>query len=350
MQKLRLAVIGAGAIGRTHIEHAQTDPGFELAAIVDSSEAARQLAANLRIPAFADAAAMLDAVRPHAVIVATPNATHADIGIQCLQAGAAVLVEKPIADTLEDATRLCEAAERAGLPLMVGHQRRHNIILRRAREIIDSGRLGRLVSASGMACFLKPDSYFEAEWRRSKGGGPVLINLIHDIDLLRFLFGEIESVQASAASSVRGFEVEDTAAVLLRFTNGALATMTVSDTTASPWNWDLATGEAPRFPRFDVNTHFICGTHGALTLPRLEIWDYRNERAWTEPMTQERAMPKDENPYAEQLRHFHAVIRGEETPRCSGRDGLRTLQATLAVTEAARTGAVVRPDALTSSS
>lgn len=347
MQILRLAVIGAGAIGRTHIERAHVDEHFELAAIVDSSEAAQQLAVDLNVRAFSDTATMLDAVRPHAVIVATPNATHADIGIQCLHAGAAVLVEKPIADTLEDAERLCAAAEQAGLPLMVGHQRRHNAILRRAREIIDSGRLGQIVTGSSMACFLKPDSYFEAEWRRRKGGGPILINLIHDIDQLRFLLGEIESVQACAANSVRGFEVEDTAAVILRFAGGALVTMTVSDTATTPWNWDLATGEAPRFPRHDVNTHFISGTHASLTLPRLEVWDYRGERSWIEPLTEERAMPKDENPFAEQLRHFHAVIRGKETPRCSGRDGLRTLQATLAVAEAARTGEIVRPDAMT---
>ncbi len=343
MQKIRLAVIGAGAIGRTHITHAHEHELIDLVAIVDAAPAAHALAAELNIPAFEDTGTMLAAVRPDAVIVATPNPTHADIGVQCLESGAAVLVEKPIADTLEDAMRLCEAAQRTGRPLLVGHQRRHNPVLRRARDIIESGRLGKLVSAVSMASFLKPDSYFETEWRRKKGGGPILINLIHDIDLLRFLMGEIESVQATASNSVRGYEVEDTAAVILRFAGGALATLTVSDAATTPWNWDLATGEVPRFPRHDVNTHFISGTHGSLTLPRMELWDYRGTRAWTEPLTLERTAPLAENPFTEQLRHLHAVLHGQESPRCSGQDGMRTLQATLAVAEAARTCAIVRP-------
>ncbi|MFC5522139.1 Gfo/Idh/MocA family protein [Polaromonas jejuensis] len=344
MSKLRLAVIGAGAIGRTHIALAQDHELFELAAIVDGSEPAQALAAQLGVAAYTDAQAMLTAVRPDAVIVATPNATHADIGIQCLQNGAAVLVEKPITDTLEDARRLCEAAEQAGRPLLVGHQRRYNAILRAARSIVQSGRLGKLVSATGMATWLKPDPYFDMTWRRHQGGGPILINLIHDIDLLRFLMGDIESVQASSANAVRGFEVEDTAAVILRFKNGALATMTVSDCSTTPWNWDLAAGESAHYPRQDVNSHFISGTHGSLTLPRLEVWEYRNERGWHEPLAQERIALHASNPYAEQLRHFHAVIQGLEEPVCSGRDALRSLQAILAIRRAAATGDMVRLD------
>ena len=341
MHKLRLAVIGAGAIGRTHIALARDHALFALSAIVDNSEAARALAAQIGVAYHEDVASMLSLARPDAVIVATPNATHADIGIQCLEAGAHVLIEKPITDTLADARRLCAAADAARLTLLVGHQRRYNGILRAARGIVQSGRLGKLVSATGMATFLKPDPYFEMEWRRRKGGGPILINLIHDIDLLRFLMGEIDSVQATSANAVRGFEVEDTAAVLLRFKNGALATMTVSDSTTAPWNWDLAAGEAAHYPRQDVNTHFISGTHGSVTLPRLEVWEYRSDRGWHQPLTQERIALHDTNPYAEQLRHLHAVVHGQETPVCSGQDAMRSLQAVLAIHEAAQSGGTV---------
>jgi predicted dehydrogenase len=344
MNKLKLAVIGAGAIGRTHIALARDHALFELAAIVDASEAAHALVAQLGIPAYADTTIMLAAVRPQAVIVATPNDTHADIGTTCLQAGAHVLMEKPIADTLENARRLCIAADQAGRVLLVGHQRRYNAILRAARNIVQSGRLGKLVSASGMATWLKPDAYFDMAWRRQPGGGPILINLIHDIDLLRFLMGEIDSVQASSAHAVRGFEVEDTAAVIVRFRSGALATLTVSDCATAPWNWDLAAGESAHYARQDVNSHFISGTLGSLTLPRLEVWDYRGERGWHQPLTQERTAVHESNPYAEQLRHFHAVIQGLEQPVCSGRDALRSLQAILAVRQAAASGDVVRLD------
>ena len=341
MRKLRLVVIGAGAIGRTHIMLARDHALFDLTAIVDASDEAMALAAQLGVPAYADTPTMLAAVHPDAAIIATPNATHAEIGIQCLQHGVAVLVEKPIADTLADARRLCIAAEQAGRVLLVGHQRRYNAILRSARTLVQSGRLGKLVSATVMATWLKPDSYFDMAWRRRLGGGPIMINLIHDVDLLRFLMGEIDSLQAISANAVRGFEVEDTGAVILRFKSGALATMSVSDSTPSPWNWDLAAGESAHYARQNVNSHFISGTHGSLTLPQLEIWQYRDQRGWHEPLTQERTAVHESNPYAEQLRHFHAVIHGTETPVCSGRDAMRSLQATLAIHRAAASTGMV---------
>lgn len=338
MPKMNLAVIGAGAIGRTHIELALGHADVCLAAIADPSEGARALAADCGVPWFADYQQMLAQVLPQAAIVATPNATHVSVAMDCMARGIPVLVEKPIADTVEEARALCAAAERAGLPLLVGHHRRHNPIIRRAREIMDAGRLGRPVTATVMATFLKPDSYFEVAWRKQAGGGPILINLIHDIDLLRVLLGEIHSLQAMRSNAARGFAVEDSAAVMLRFVSGALATITLSDATVAPWNWDLAAGEAAHYPRQTVNTHFISGTEGSLTLPTLELWTYRERRGWHDPMTLERSALHQANPYVEQLRHLRAVVEGREPPLCSGRDALRTLQATLAVHRSASSG------------
>ena len=85
-----------------------------------------------------------------------------------------------------------------------------------------------------------------------------------------------------------GVFVEDTAVVLLRFRNGAPGTITVSDTATAPWNWDLSAGEAERFPRQDVNSHFLSGTDGSLTLPRLEFWHYREGKGWHDELTEER--------------------------------------------------------------
>ena len=170
----------------------------------------------------------------------------------------------------------------------------------------------------------------------------MLINLIHDIDIMRFLLGEIVEVQAQASNRVRGFDVEDTAAVLLRFDSGALGTLAVSDCAASPWNWDLAAGEASHYPRQQVNTHFLIGTDASLTLPQLDLWEYRSGKGWHDPLTVERCTPHGADPYHEQLRHFAAVIAGDEAPLCSADDAARTLAATLAVHRAAatRTGIV----------
>jgi predicted dehydrogenase len=337
-----VAVLGAGAIGRMHIERLLAHDAVELAAIADPSEAARELAARVGVPWFADPLELLAGTRAQAVVVATPNATHADLGAACLARKLPVLMEKPIADTLANARRLCEAADATGVPVLVGHQRRHNPLLRRAREMVQAGVLGRPVSATVMATWLKPDSYFDMEWRRKAGGGPVLINMIHDIDLLRFLLGEVVSVQAQSSSGVRGFEVEDTASALLRFESGVLATLITSDAATAPWNWDLAAGEASHYAKQDVDSIFITGTDGSLTLPQLQVFRFRERRGWHEPLTQERTPLHRADPYVEQLRHLRAVAEGREAPVCSARDGLRTLEATLAVHEAAASGATVR--------
>jgi len=349
VNKIPIGVIGAGLIGKTHIERAMAQENVELVGIADPTPAAQALAASLGVPWFEHYDAMLQVAKPRGVVVATPNVTHADVAVDCLERKVAVLVEKPIADTLVNARRICAASAAHGVPALVGHQRRYNPIMRHAKSIVDAGLLGRPVSVTALCTWLKPDDYFETAWRRQAGGGPVLINLIHDIDLLRFLFGEIESLQAITSSKVRRFEVEDTAAVLLRFRNGALGTVSVSDATAAPWNWDLSAGEAERFPRQDdVNSHFFSGTEGSLTLPRLELWRYHGQKGWHDAITMERSVPHIGCPYAEQMRHFCAVIAGNERPVCSAEDGFRTLEATLAVHTAARTGAVVRLEGGTS--
>lgn len=341
MKRMPVAVLGAGAIGRMHIERMLAHDQVQLAGIADPGEPARALAAQLNVPWFADPLALLAETPAKAVIVATPNATHADLGLACLARQLPVLMEKPIADTLANAQRLCDASGQTGVPILVGHQRRHNPLLRRARELVQAGALGRPVSATVMATWLKPDSYFDMEWRRQTGGGPVLINMIHDIDLLRFLLGEVVSVQAERSSAVRGFAVEDTAAALLRFDSGVLATLVTSDAVAAPWNWDLAASEASHYAKQDVDSIFVTGTEGSLTLPQLQLFRFQGRRGWHEPLSQERTPLHRVDPYVEQLRHLRAVAEGREAPLCSAHDGLRTLQATLAVHEAAASGSTV---------
>ncbi|HSW23473.1 MAG TPA: Gfo/Idh/MocA family oxidoreductase, partial [Burkholderiaceae bacterium] len=159
MAKLPIAVIGAGQIGRTHIDRALRSASVELVAIADPTPAGADVARDAGVPFFNDHVALLDELKPRAVVVATPNGLHAPITLDALTRGAAVLVEKPIADTLEQAQRICEASLAAGLPVLVGHQRRHNPIIRNARALIAAGALGRPVSATVLCTWLKPQDY-----------------------------------------------------------------------------------------------------------------------------------------------------------------------------------------------
>ena len=341
MQPVRLLLIGAGVIGRTHIDRIGRDPHLALAGIAEPSAAGKALAEQLGVPWAASHLELLDRTQAQGAIVATPNASHVGMAIDCLERGVAALVEKPVADTVAEALALVQAQQRTGVPVLVGHHRRHNPINSRARSIVQNGRLGRVVTANVMCTVLKPDAYFDAAWRRQPGGGPVLINLIHEIDMLRFLCGEITEVQALSSNAVRGFAVEDTAAAVLRFASGALGTVVLSDAAASPWCWDFCAAEQDQYPRQDVQSHFIAGTHGSLSLPDLALWNYRGDRSWHAEMTLEKTFVHKADAYSRQLQHFAAVIEGREAPLCSAVDGLRTLQATLAVAEAARSGQAV---------
>lgn len=341
MAVLRIAVIGGGLIGRRHAEHVAAQPGLSLSAIVDPSSVGEALAAELGTRWFADFEDLVAQDRPDGVIIATPNTLHLEHGLAAAAAGLPAIIEKPIADSIAAARQLVEAFDAAGLPLLVGHHRRYNPMIRKAKEIVEDGRLGRILTLHGQFWLMKPDDYFEVPWRRQTGAGPVFMNFAHDVDLFRYLCGEVAAVQAQESRLVRGNEVEETAVVLLRFANGALGTVNVSDSVVAPWSWEMTTGENPVYPRQDQSCYQIGGTHGALSVPQLELWSNPGKRSWWEPLRRERVPFLPEDPLQAQVRHFGEVLRGEAAPLVPGREGLETLKVIHAVKESARTGAMV---------
>jgi predicted dehydrogenase len=284
---------------------------------------------------------MMERVRPEGVIVATPNQLHVENGLECIAAGVPALVEKPLADDVVSATRLVEAAEAAGVYLLTGHHRRHNPLIQQAKRAVDEGRLGQLVAVHGMCWFYKPDDYFDVEWRRRKGAGPIFLNLIHDVDLLRYLCGEVVAVQAQETSAYRGNEVEDAAVILLRFANGILGTLNVSDKIVAPWSWELTSGENPAYAHTGESCYYIGGTRGSLTVPHLDLWHNPTKPSWWEPIERERLPVAAEDPLGLQVRQFCRTIRGVEEPLVTGREGLETLKVISAVKEAAATGGTI---------
>ena len=234
------------------------------------------------------------------------------------------------------------AAEAAQIPLLIGHHRRHNPLIADAKAKIDGGALGRLVAVHGMFWLYKPDDYFDVEWRRRPGAGPVYINLIHDIDLLRWLVGEVATVRAVQSSAARGHEVEDTAAALLTFDNGAIGTITASDSIVGPWSWEQTAGENPAYPETDQHCYLIGGTGGSLSLPNGEVWGQDEPRSWWRDFQRTGpARRSGEDPLVRQIAHFRDVIRGEAAPLVSGREGLQTLKVIEALKRSAETGETI---------
>ncbi len=345
MSSLRIAIAGGGLIGQRHLELIQASPSCELAALVDPSPAADAVAERAGAPLFPSLEALFQRERPDGIILATPNPLHVQQALTCLQAGVPALIEKPVAHTLEEGERLLAASADSRVPLLVGHHRAHSPILGLAREIIREGRLGNLVAVMGSALFYKPDDYFDAApWRRQPGGGPVLINLIHEIGNLRSLCGEIVAVQALASSATRGFPVEDTVSIGLRFASGALGSFLLSDTAASARSWEQTSRENLDYPSYeDEDCYLIAGTGGSLAMPtmRLKCYERPEDRSWWKPFTCQVAELHREDPLALQLEHFCRVIRGEAEPLVSVRDGLQNLRVVDAIAQAAREGGVV---------
>lgn len=201
-------------MGRQHYRHLLNVAQARLCAVADPGPQAEAFAAECGVPCFADHRRMLDSVRPEAVIVANPNNLHVATALDCIEAGIPVLVEKPVGVHLDEVRALIEASRRRNVPVLVGHHRRHNPLISQARQVITDGKLGRLINVTALWQLQKPDSYFETPWRREPGAGFLLTNLIHDLDLLRHLCGEVEQVQAFTRSDVRGYANEDSAAVL----------------------------------------------------------------------------------------------------------------------------------------
>ena len=137
--RVRIAVLGAGLIGREHATRLLAEPEAELAAIVDPAEAGKTFATERGVAWFPAWGAIPPAALPDGAIVATPNPFHVEHGLGCIAAGVPVLVEKPLAEDVAGAERLVAAAEAAGVALLTGHHRRHNPMITRAREIIAAG-------------------------------------------------------------------------------------------------------------------------------------------------------------------------------------------------------------------
>ena len=342
--KTRIAVAGAGYIGLAHIRAAQSSPSCALSAIVDPSPEAAKTAAGAGVPLFKSLDELLERNRPDGIILATPNRLHVPQALQCIAAAVPALIEKPLATSVAEGQQLLATDGKA--KLLVGHHRAHSPIMAKAKEVVESGVLGRLVAVMGSAVFFKPDEYFaSAPWRREIGAGPILLNMIHEVHNLRMLCGEIVAVQAFASQAVRGFPVEDTVAINLRFAAGVLGTFMLSDTAACARSWEQTSRENEAYPSYaDEDCYVIAGTHGSLSVPTMRLKTYPSaaDRSWWKPFQIGLVSMVRDDPIRRQLEHFGAVIRGEARPLVTVRDGLANLRITEAIAEAAKSGTVVR--------
>jgi predicted dehydrogenase len=349
MNQVRLAVIGAGLMGAKHAELVYAHGACSLVGVCDMDPSRKGVADRCQAPFYTSAVKLIEQENPSGAIIATSNAHHASIAELCAKRSVHVLIEKPIADCVERAQQIVETTQNCGIRVLVGHHRRYNPLVLKARELVRDGVLGRLIGVSVLWALTKPDDYFQVEWRREPFvGGPTLINLIHDLDSLRFICGEITEVYAQTRSEVRGFDVEDSLSISLCFEGGALGTVLASDACPSPWSYEATSGENPAYFHTDESCYHFLGTCASLAFPAMELWRYPDKarRGWQHLMEQVRIEVEPGDPLHAQLEHFCRVVQGREDPIVDAKDGARSLALALAVQESARKGMPVDPSTL----
>ncbi|CAG8949564.1 hypothetical protein HYFRA_00007797 [Hymenoscyphus fraxineus] len=301
---LKIAVIGGGLIGPRHAQTVISNPSTVLYALVEPSSHGPSLAKTLNTTYHSSISSLLTTIPlPDAAIICTPNHTHVPLALELISAEIPILVEKPVATSLPSGLELVEAARKANVKVLVGHHRRFNPYLLATKVALQN--LGRILAIQGTWALQKPPSYFttpEANtWRQrvEDGGGVILINLIHEVDLLQYLFGPINLVSALQTGKGRGYEVEEGAAVMMRFASGVVGSFVFSDNSPSPWNFEAGTGENPLIPKVEAADGFyrVLGEKGSLSVPDLTRW----------------------------------MVRGAEDPNCSGEDALRALKVCQAI-------------------
>lgn len=316
---VRFGVIGF-RMGWTHASKLAVLDGARLVAVAEVNEAAREEAEQFGARFYTDYRAMLDGEELDAVVVAVPHYLLADIGCECLDRGLHVLVEKPMAHSLAAADRLLEAARRNGCQLAVGYQWRFHPHTQKVKAMLAAGELGRVTLAHSFWVGYTPEEYFNMAWKgeRAKGGGPTLVVGSHVVDTFRYLLGEVEEVRALFGRS-HGREVEDSAAISLRFAGGELATLVI--------------GAAAISPPGPTRTFYLMGDRGSVSYPPLaKAWypwftphSYYREREQGIPPTIRDVPAPGGDPHVESLRNLCAAIRGEAELVSSGAAARATL-------------------------
>lgn len=225
MDAVRFALVGAGNIAKIYVAAFAAVPDAVITVVCNRTEATgRALAQQCGADWVADFRAAVSRDDVDAVVVATPSGTHADVAVAAAQAGKHLLVEKPLDITLVRVDSILQAAEEAGVVLASVYPLRFTEGAQRAKVAMDAGRLGQLALADVYVKWFRPQSYYDSSWRgtwKSDGGGALMNQAIHNIDLVQWLAGPVVNVIGRTATLAHKMETEDTASALLSYANGA---------------------------------------------------------------------------------------------------------------------------------
>ena len=334
-RKIRFALVGCGRISANHFDALDRHQDrAELVGVCDiDPDSLARAEARTGAPGFRSLEAMLAATNADIVILATPSGLHADQAVQVAAAGRHVMTEKPMATRWRDAKRMVHACDQAGVHLFVVKQNRRNATLQLLKRAIEKKRFGRIYMVNINVFWTRPQSYYDsAAWRGTWefDGGAFMNQASHYVDLLDWLIGPVESVQAYTATLARNIQVEDTGVVSIRWRTGALGSMNVTMLT---------------YPKNLEGSVTIIGEKGTVrvggvAVNQIEHWSFEDPDPDDEQVEQASYDTTSVYGFGHPLYYDNVIksLRGEAAPDTDGREGLHSLEILIATYISARDG------------
>jgi UDP-N-acetyl-2-amino-2-deoxyglucuronate dehydrogenase len=333
---VHIGIIGAGNISETHARAAKQISGVEIAAVYGQNlQKASRLARLYGGTVYESLEKMLEHRPMDLVLIASPSGLHAEQGILAARRGLHVLVEKPIDITPERADLLIEECERAGVKLGVFFQDRVKPDICKLKELVDSNRLGKLILVSArIKWYRSPEYYSESKWRGTwalDGGGALMNQGIHTVDLLLWLLGDVSRVYAKAVTAMHKIEAEDTVVAVLEFSSGTIGTL------------EATTAAFPGYPR----RLELTGSEGTIILEhdrivstdlRSPISDFKCDAESDRNPSASSPIISDVRGHTKVLEDFLRAIETDGRPCCDGQQARRSVSLVQAIYESSRMG------------
>lgn len=333
---LKFALLGCGRIAKRHAELLGNSQirNAELVAVCDKvEEKAKKIADQFGVPYFTDMDEMLNSVDIDVVSVLTESGYHAQHVIQVAKYKKHIVVEKPMALTLDDADAMIKACDEAGSKLFVVKQNRFNVPVVKTREALESGRFGKLVLGTVRVRWCRPQSYYDQDsWRGTWAfdGGVLTNQASHHVDLLEWMMGEVESVHAMSSRALANIEAEDTAIVNLRFKNGALGII------------EATTAVRPKDLEGSLSILGETGTVeiGGFAVNQMKVWNFTEQQDDdAQVMDKYSVNPPNVYGFGHQAYYEHVVdsIRNNKKHLVDGLQGRKSLELINAIYESIET-------------
>lgn len=334
-RKIRIGMVGCGRIAPKHFESFEKhSDDLEVVAVCDTNAEARRAAVDRTgAEGYSNLSSLLEKSNADAVVLATPSGLHTEQGVAVARAGKHVISEKPMATRWQDGKRFVRACDEAGVRLFVVKQNRKNNTIQQLKRAIEQGRFGRIYMVTANVFWARPQEYYDsAKWRGTWefDGGAFMNQASHYVDLMEWLIGPVESVQAYTGTLARNIQVEDSGVLAMRYRNGALGSMNVTMLTY-PSNFEGSITVLGEKGTVRV---------GGVALNEIETWRFADERPEDTNVLETNYSTGSVYGFGHVLYYDNVInaLRGEAEPETDGREGLKSLELLIATYLSARDG------------